>query len=155
MQKSKGKRKIKIKGSFTIEAAIVLPIIIYVLLLIVYGAFYAYSSYTLSLNAYISVFRGSRANLLKENAYHITEEAMKSFVQKELPAATNIQYEIQSDLQRNDIEVKAKIRIPFMQPLMQSIWPVYINRYAKRTDPVFFLRNCRSMEALYRERQDI
>lgn len=153
IQKSKIKRELK--GSFTVEAAIVLPIILYVLLLIVYGAFYAYSSYTLSLNAYISVFRGSRTNLLKENAYQTTEESMKIFIQKELPAVTGIQYEIQSNLQRNDIEVEAKIQIPFMQSIMQAVWPVRISRYAKRTDPVFFLRNCRKVETLYKERRDI
>lgn len=144
-----------LRGSFTVEAAIVLPMIVYVLLLIVYGAFYLYSSYTLSLHAYISVFRGSRANLLQRNAYQITEQSMQTFVQEELPAVTKIRYETAADMWDNEIEVSAEMRIPFAQSVIQKLFAMKINRYAERTDPMFFLRNCRKIKALYTERQDI
>ena len=147
-------RKIPIvclKGSFTIEAAIVLPLIVYVLLLVIYIGFYVYSSYALTLDAYISVFRGSRANLQKENAHQVTEETMKTALQEELPAMGNIAYDIQSDTWKNSITVKGMRKIPFMQSVISRWIPLHISRYAERTEPVFFLRNCRKLKAVLEE----
>lgn len=143
------------KGSFTIEASVILPLIVYILLLVVYLSFYLYSSYVLSLDAYMSVFRGSRADMLCDNAYQVTEKAMQTFLTEQLPAVGDIEYNIQSTMWKTRMEVQGKVKIPFLQTVWNHIFPLYIVRYAERTEPVFFLRNCRKIQAGLTERQDL
>lgn len=135
-----------VKGSVTIEASVVLPLLIYSLLLIVYLSFYMYSRYALSLDAYSSVFRGSRSNLLTENAYETVDNAMGDFIKEPLPGLGGIRYEIESGMWKNVIEVKSSIRIPFAQSVINRIYPVHIRISAERTEPALFLRSCRKIE---------
>ncbi len=150
----KNRKERWMKGSFTIEAAVVLPVVLYVLLLVVYSALYLYSSYTLSLGAYISAFRGSRANLLKEDGCQAAARTMQGLTSEKLPAVENVQYMAEGNLWKNSVEAKTKIQIPFMQPILQKRFAVQIKRESGRIDPAFFLRNCRKVKALYEERRD-
>lgn len=142
-----------VKGSMTVEASVVLPILVYILLLIVYLSFYVYSRYALSLDAYISVFRGSRSNLLTENTYETVDNTMEDLTKEPLPGLGGIRYEIESGIWKNAIEVKSSIRIPFAQSVINRIYPVRINIYAERTEPALFLRNCRKIEKLLSAKQ--
>ena len=143
-------KKDGLSGSFTVEAAIVLPIVIYILLLVVYISFYLYSNYALALHAYISAFRGSRSSVA-EAGYAVTEESMQFFLQEELPAVGEIKHNIYTSMWKTQVEIKGKSRIPFWERWIERFAPIHISSYAQRIEPVSFIRNCRRLEAAFME----
>lgn len=136
----------ELKGSVTVEASVVLPMIVYILLLVVYLAFYQYSNYALAADGYVSAFRGSRANLLAGNSDQTVCAAMEQFMKEPLPGVGGVSYETKSGMWRNEITIKGSIRIPFAQSVIAGKYPISMNVYAQRTEPALFLRNCRKIE---------
>lgn len=144
------------KGSFTIEASIIIPIIIMITVMIIYVSFFLYNRCIISQKSYIVAFRGSmyeegftdpvldRIGFIKrekESLYGNKLIAIKSFQTK-------------CDVQDKSIAVhtEAYIKVPFSLLLKRqgfyNGWIIKEQKKARIIKEIDFIRNCRKLEKI-------
>lgn len=133
MKKSKWKEGQK--GSFTIEASVMVPMICMVLLLILYVIFYYHDKNILSGATYeTAVWASGRKNY--------EEEEIKSYFQKRIRGKLILFGSVQEEIQveKEEIRISCVARKKRMKVTAQAA--------AKRTEPEKFIRNVRKLEKL-------
>ncbi len=144
------------KGSFTIEASIIMPIIIIITVMIIYVSFFLYNRCIISQKSYIIALRGSMyeegftdpvldnrgfMDKEKESLYRNKLIAIKGFHTK---------YDVQDKSIMVDTE--ANVRVPFSLLLKnQGLYNGWIIKEQKKTiiiKEIDFIRNCRKLEKI-------
>ncbi|MDD3368622.1 MAG: hypothetical protein PHP50_06985 [Lachnospiraceae bacterium] len=140
-------------GYFTIEATLLMPVIIMVILFLYYVSFYLYDCCLLSQDAYLVVLEGGR------NMYDDTETATQKaqsminqqYFDKYMSWKAN-KNELYVDDKNITVIQSGQVRVPMFS---KHFWKferqnffIKVKREGKRRDPVTFIRNCRKVMKL-------
>lgn len=124
-------------GYFTVEAALVMPIVLYVIFMILYLLFFQYNRCLLELDMGIFALRGSlaqaetnedRAELLRKQAMELDEE---NYIGWQCG-------KIQWKLEKGTLQVEQQGALEF--PFTEELWSVEVNYENHILSPVSFLR---------------
>lgn len=148
--------KIKIKykkASYTVEASLLLPLVLSVITFLIYGCFYLYDRTVLTGLAYESALFGSR---MEENNKDIilqqTKEKGNQLLSKKVINTRGIvtQVKVSGDnvlvSYRGDFKVPGGVLIEML--IKKYVVEIKVEGEAKRLHQVSFLRECRTVEAL-------
>ena len=134
----------KVEGYFSVEAALVFPVVIGTILLLIYLGFYQYDRCMLEFDVAMIALRGCSCD--DEQARAMLDEMER--VAEELSGERYITWEAESinmEIRGNCIRAAGggKLRFPFgflVQKGMDGVWEAEANYENKRLDPVAFVR---------------
>ncbi len=144
------------KGSFTIEASIIIPIIIMITVMILYISFFLYNRCIISQKCYIIAFRGS----MYEDGFTDPVLDRFGFIEREKEALFGNKliaiksFHTKSDIQDKSIVVltEAYIKVPFSLLLKRqgfyTGWIIKEQKKANIIKEIDFIRNCRKLEKI-------
>ena len=145
--------KKKLNGYFTVEAALIMPVVICVLSLLCYLGFFMCNRCLLLQDTYIIGLRGS----LEEG---ISNEETAAYVLKQgdgiLPkyyAVSGIDKNVKVEMREISVTLCCKMKVPFAfqaweEEKMSNVWEMREEKKIDRTKPVDFIRACRKVEKL-------
>ena len=123
-------------GYFTVEAALLLPMVLLFITTMLFVGFYVYDRCMLEHCAYEAAVRGS-SSLYRSNeeAYEVTRDAVNLLVKDKIFAARNLEYDI--TVTGSDIEVvyECDVNVPLLKWLSQYTNEVDFHIYAKGSAP--------------------
>lgn len=132
------------KGSFTIEASVIIPFIVMVLAAVIYLAFFLYDRCTLERAAAMAALRGSQEVWGNQNLqYEITDEGIDNVLENNL-------------LGTSHVEKCVKVKGDQMYVLLKmeyKWWDFSAEAEKKVVNPVTFIRNCRKAEGVIEEQK--
>lgn len=130
------------KGSFTVEAAVVISFLVLVIAAIISLSFFLYNKCSIERAAAMAALRGSRAVWEDQNTrYGEAEKGINEILASNLLGNYQVATSIQ--VKGNDIEVALKMQ--FQQ------WEFQAEAAKKAVNPVAFIRNCRKLEGVIKE----
>lgn len=144
-------RKIQ-KGYFTVEAALILPFTLAVIVFLIYIMFYQYNRCLADQDLGIMAFRGSLEKVEdKEQLLLILQDNIKNLYQDKFIAfqADSIQINLKENMVC--IEGGGSTQVPFPQLSMltgQDNWRIHRQFVNHRMDPVLFVRTCRKLKEI-------
>lgn len=144
----------KYKGVYTIEAALIMPMILTVIVLIIYWAFFLHDRAILSNAAYTACLRGSQM-INSENVEGELNKICKDLYNNRLLATTDVSYEIKSGSKDITVTYYGNIKIPAGTLLCKymtdgkNVIEVKASGKAQICDAVKFIRDCRLLENAY------
>ncbi len=136
-----------LRGSFTIEASLLLPVIIFLIWNILYLSFFLYDQSTVLQGCYCTALRTERMIGTAEEKKIAAEEKYKQVV-KQKTAATVLEYK----MERSEDEVWVETEFTLQAPgenLFQSVWKGRQKQRADTWEPVAFIRKCRKAENIW------
>lgn len=136
------KEKRRLSGSYTVEASFIFPMIVIVIIFIFYLMFFVHDKCVINAAADQAALRGSRVSASGGSVYQETENSVRELLDKRLLAAGNLIYDITVSSKEIQVVCKGEILIPFRDTRL----PIEVIGYAKRQDPVTFIRECRIIE---------
>ncbi len=143
-------RKSVMKGSFTIEAAFLFPLILTVIVMIIYAAFFLHDRSVLNAAAYQAALRGSIIRTGDAEAKVTADKAANEIIKKSIIGMTELSHNIYIDQDKIIVTYSGKLLVPagtvFMNIKGSDSMNIAVKSYAKRKDPVLFVRECRIIE---------
>lgn len=128
------------RGSSTVEAAYLIPMLVMLTALLIYLSFFLYNRLILTEAAYISVLRGSRPEYkTAKECYRKTEESLNDLLSGKLLAQK--EYEKKAEVTGTKVEVT--LRIKQKLPFWKSQPEYHVKKSAARLNPYEFIRECR------------
>lgn len=141
-----------LKGSITIEASIIMPIIIIIVALLVYLSFFLYNRCIITQMTYISALRGS---LSEENLARVEQSIQieeKELFSNKVLAIAKIQFDNEIKNKNITLTTNASMRFPFAsyasQLKIKGNWNIIIKKNVEKIDALQFIRNCRKLDGL-------
>lgn len=151
-------RKKMIKGSFTIEAAIIMPIIIIITVMLIYLSFYLYNACLLSQTSYQSALRGSLREGEGTEMEQCMQEAQKEISNKRLPALSEICFTNEVKGKEVSVDIYAGIHFPLFHKsdgsVKNAVRGFTVRHRAEKVDAISFIRACRKIEGIGADRKD-
>lgn len=143
-KKSKTK---KLNGSYSIEAGLLMPFIIFIIVSIIYLTFFLYDECLMQQTAYLAGLRTSYSQGSEEDYVQEALEYGKKR-QEELLAAEGV--DIRASAERNKIILRCEGRVatPFGGRFFKNAWSFKVEQRAERSRPVQLIRNCRKIESM-------
>lgn len=142
----------KLKGSYTIEASFLLPMILTIIVMIMYIAFILHDREILASAAYTSALRGSQV-LEKNDTFSTVQKHSFDLIKDRLIITQNITTDIEIDGDKIIVRYDGDINIPKGVILVPELFKagnnsIKVKAYgeAKRQDSIKFIRNCRIIE---------
>lgn len=143
--------KKKYKGSYTVEASFLLPMILTVIVLIIYMSFFLHDRAVLQSAAYTSALRGSQM-ISGEKVFSEVENSAKKLIANRLIGTDDVQTTI--DISGDDVKVSYKgiMEIPAGALLCSYLagnpkgLEVKAESNARRQNAVKLIRRCRIIE---------
>lgn len=136
------KKKYHLSGSYTIEASFIFPMIMVVIVSIIYLLFFVHDRCVINAAADTAALRGSQCRSFEGNLYEEVEKDLQELLQDRLLATRGVDKEIEITSKEIRVSYKGELAIPFHDIRL----PMEVAGYAKRTDPVAFIRECRIIE---------
>ncbi|MBR6329926.1 MAG: pilus assembly protein [Lachnospiraceae bacterium] len=146
-------KKYRLKGSYTVEASFLMPMILTVIVVIIYLSFFLHDRAVLSSAAYTAALRGSQL-INGEDVYARVEKNAAALRENRMLGTKNIQTDIQIGSSQITVSYSGELRIPAGTLLCRYLTggkdhlSVEVSAKADRLDPVGFVRKCRIVEAL-------
>lgn len=140
----------KLEGSYTVEAALLFPLILSVIILVMYISFFLHDRCVMNQSAYQAALRASRVKTSEGKVMGTAERAADELMEKCMLATTGVTHSV--DISGSEIKVRYEgtLRIPagvlFMNIYGSDGIRVEGSGSAKRKDPVRFIRQCRMVE---------
>lgn len=144
--------KRKLKGSYTIEAVILMPIAIVLSFFFFYSMLFAYNKIIVAQNTYIAALRGSQSIVKQGKEHDIVLDSMEALITPYTLSVKNREYK--KDISKK--EVMAKCAVSMRIPLSESIkyilgisyeaWDMQAVRKTKVIRPVNTIRTYRKLE---------
>lgn len=146
-------KSIRMKGSSTVEAALVMPIILTVLFLLIYLTQFVYARAQLSKTAYVSVLRASQAeNKGKNERLNIATEQFDSLLSGDYLGVGSCTKDITEQNELISIHVNLNLsprQVTFLENgFVQSAFTSEATYQAKVCHPAEFIRKCRKLETI-------
>lgn len=141
------KKKYRLSGSYTVEASFIFPMIMSVIVAVIYLMFFVHDRCVINAVADTAALRGSQLEPADNGVYQMVEESMRELLNERLLATGGIEKEIRITSTEVEVLCKGDMPIPFHNIRL----PVKVTGYARRTDPVTFIRECRVIEEKVRE----
>lgn len=144
--------KIMLKGSVTIEASIIMPIIIIIIALLVYLSFFLYNRCIMTQMTYISALRGSLSEEdVVKTEQNIEMEEKELFGNKVL-AIAKIHFDNKIKNTNITVTTNASMKFPFAsyasQLKIKGNWNIMIKKKVEKIEALQFIRDCRKLEGL-------
>lgn len=150
--------KYGVNGYFTLEAAFILSLVFWIILLIIFLAFYQYNRCLLTQDTYRIALRGSQLKKTSEQdiKLKIQDEITNWYYEKYVACLwKNPQVEITS--KKVSISNYAEVLCPTIPQGLVSdnkLWKIDIEKNSKRTNPVNIIRNCRIIEKIQTNKEN-
>lgn len=146
------KRRCFLQGSYTIEASLLFPLFIFIIVLIVYLSFFLYDRVLFYNCAYLSAFRASSNNVEdNENAYEVAKNTTNDLLENRMLAIQTFGDRVSVGNGKTVVEYQGDMPIPFQFiNILFSQHKMFVVSgigSAKKIDPVSFIRSCRKIEA--------
>lgn len=140
----------KLKGSYTVEAAMIFPLIMTVIVIIMYLAFFIHDRCVLYTSAYEAALRASMVRTSDADRTAVAESAAESLKNQGLLRTEQIEKEVVVNGDNITVKMSGKFSIPgnivFMGIGGTSGITVDATATAMKKDPVLFIRKCRFIE---------
>lgn len=136
------------KGSYTIEAAVIVPLCVWVIVIIISCAFYEYDSCSMWQKSYVAALRGEVQGLVYADQQQIAQESMRRYSREEIWWMEEIQCEAEADWKGVRTRMQGRLRVPVDGSLFQTLWQAKIKSSVDRLKPVGFIRACNKAESL-------
>lgn len=146
------------KASFTIEAAVIMPLTIAIIFLLIFFSMFAYNRAVLTQDAYIAALRGCNPFYdIEEDVYEKAYQSAEELTGQKLLAMHELQPEVRVEKEKVEVIYTGFVRIPrgiIPSPSLQREgWVLKAEGQAKRKEPVDFIRKCRKIEELLGEKR--
>lgn len=139
----------KKQGSFTIEATLLMVLIIGVMVFIIYATFYTHDRAVLSKCAYIAAFRGSQIQTGDGDIRRESEECANQLPDKRLLGRWELDTKVIILPQEVEVSYIGYMKIPggllLEKVLQRSNWNAEIVCRAKRIDEITYIRRYRTL----------
>lgn len=134
-------------GYMTVEATLIMPIVLYVCIFIIYSGFFLYDRCVMKLDAYRAVLRASSIYRQDSQAVYNTAWDTLGNLTGEKYIAAEYQYEIavQGKVQ---VRICGQVQMPFrglIELTGVSAWNIEETVESKCLNPVLFIRTCRRL----------
>ncbi len=147
-----------VKGSYTVEASFLFPMILTVLVLLIYLSFFLHDRCVMNEAAYQAALRGSRIKTGDNAVIGATESAAEEMIQSALLATEEVSHQVSVTGSEVTVSYEGRLNIPagiLFLPINGNGISVRGSGAAKRKDPILFIRECRVIEnAAERLRQE-
>ncbi|MCR5626662.1 MAG: pilus assembly protein [Lachnospiraceae bacterium] len=141
----------KLKGSYTVEAALVFPFIMSVIVLVCYLSFFIHDRAVMDAASYQAALRGSLVTAEKSDFVGKAEKAGDELLKNALLVTRVSEKSVELDNNTIIVKYSGDFLIPygvnFIPGIPHSI-PVSVESRAKHIDPTGFVRSCRIVENL-------
>ncbi len=134
------------QGSFTVEASLLLPMIIFLIFNLLFLSFFLYDQCTILQGCYCTALCTERAIGTEEEKNAVALEKYKWSVRKKAVAA-NISEDINVQNGSVTVETMFSMKAPGRY-FFQSIWNGRQKQTADQWEPVTFIRKCRKAETI-------
>jgi hypothetical protein len=145
------KKKI-LKGSYTIEASLLLPMILSIIMILMFLSFYVHDRCILYSIAYTAALRGSEVQSDEEKIFREVEESSNKLLENKLLVTRNVNTDIKISSKDIAVSYQGDFQIPIGTILIKNLRKgnIQINAIgkAKRTDSIQFIRECRVIETI-------
>lgn len=135
-----------LNGSYTVEAAVIVPLTVWVVVLLMFGAFYEYNVCSMWQGAYAAALRGEIQGGGADRRKQAAEEKLLYTLQSELWMTENQEYEAEAGRGSIRTRIRADLRVPVDRDLFQTLWRLEAEGVAGRIRPVAFIRACNKAE---------
>lgn len=139
-------RIMKKRGSYTIEAALLMPLILGSIVFIIYAAYYTHDRAVLQKCAYIAALRGSQIRIGDGETCTIAKENSSQLIQGKLLGSWELTDIAETEQDRVRVVYEGYMQIPkgvLMNLLQQGHWHVRKEAVAMRIDEPVYIRSCR------------
>ena len=139
------------KASYTLEAALLFPFILAVIVLIIYGSFFIHDRAVLDIAANEAAIRGSEVTDPEGDIFTKVRETGKRETDGRLLATDNLAMDVKVDGKEVKVSYTGDFKIPkgvILVPGMNMKGTVItVEGRSTRVDPSGFIRECRMVEA--------
>ena len=138
----------KIKGYFTVEASMIIPLVIFLIAFLFYLSFFLYNRCVLSQDAYILAFRGS-VRCKEENV------EVEKYIEKNSKKQFGVKYmgldgpykSMGVNSKKIRVIAEGKMKVSFIKNFdLSNTWSLKVVREAERICPVDYIRKIRLLE---------
>lgn len=144
-------------GYFTVEAALIFPMVLLFTVMMIFLAFYSYDRCVLEQSAYEAALRGTGNHIKSaQEAYLSTYEAAGRLVEEKLFAMHDFQYDVSVSADFVTVRYHCVVNMPLMGWLCEYVsgtdLALDINGEARRCRQTRTIRSCRVINGLINER---
>ena len=140
------------KGSYTIEASLLLPMILSIIVILIFLSFYIHDRCILYSIAYTAALRGSQVQSDEKKIFKEVEESSNELLESKLLITKNINTDIKISAKDIAVSYKGDFQRPIGTILIKNLGKknIQINAIgtAKRMDSIQFIRECRVIETI-------
>lgn len=141
----------KVGGFFTVEAAVIVPLTIFLFCFLFYLTFYLYNRCVVSQDAYLLAFRGSlHCHLYPEEIEQYVLEQSELKMGRKYIALNGLISAVEADAEKVTVKATGGMKTSFTgQFLHQQYWNLSIEREAGKMCPAEFIRTARLMKKIH------
>lgn len=141
------------EGYFTVEAALIFPMVLLFTVMMIFLAFYSYDRCILEQSAYEAALRGTGNHIKNvQSAYNQAYEAAGRLVDGKLFAVRDFEYEVSVSAQFVTVHYRCAVNMPLMAWICEYVsgvdLAINIGSEARRHRPTRTIRNCRVVNKL-------
>lgn len=145
-----GYSKKNVNGYFTVEAAMIMPLVILLTAFLFYLTFFLYNRCILPQDAYILAFRGSAlCGKTKEEVIHYMEEDYNNQMGIKYIGLNGIMRDIRVNQKKIEVKLQGKIKFTGKEQTFEAV------KAAHRSCPVELIRKVRLVKKLGEKLQDV
>ncbi len=148
-------KKIRLEGSYTVEASLLFPFILSVIVFIMYMSFFFHDRCVMNQSAYQAALRASRMKTGDNSVMGTAERAANELMNRTVLATSDITLSIEISGSEVQVRYEGILKIPagalFMSIFGSDGIKVSGKGCAKRKDPVKFIRQCRVVEKMVKK----
>lgn len=142
------KLKREIKGSYTIEAAVIMPLVLWVIVIIMYGAYFGYDVCCVQQGTYIAALRGEQQGGSSSVKQQTAAQRLEQYIREELWMVENMECRAETEYRSVRTWVKGNLHVPVDHHLFQTLWKLEAQSQVDRLRPVTFIRTCNKAESM-------
>ncbi len=140
----------KKRGSYTIEAALIMPFIIGSIVFIIYSAYYTHDRAFMQKCAYIAALRGSEEREGDTAAYHTAKECSTQLPQGHLLGSWTLTDDVQTNPDLVTVAYEGTMQMPggvlVEMVLQRDVWYLKREAVARRVDEPKYIRESRKQQ---------
>ncbi|MBQ7724702.1 MAG: pilus assembly protein [Lachnospiraceae bacterium] len=143
--------KKELKASYTLEASLLFPFILAVIVLIIYGSFFIHDRAVLDIAAYEAALRGSEVTDPDGDIFSKVRDTGNRETEGRLLATKNVSMDVRVDSKAVSVVYTGDFTIPRGVILVPGMnmkgTEIKVEGKSARDDPAGFIRECRMVEA--------
>lgn len=133
---------------FTVEASMLIPLILGGIIFVIYLGIYLYNVCTLKQSSYMAALRGSQMkNVSNEDIKSYTQQQLNQLLEQQILATEKLETRIHVTGNKVKIYISTNITMPFAGFISKAVdfWEIENEAEANRLNPVEIIRNVRKV----------